>query len=83
MVPLQAHFKGDPIHRRLHILSLASLLITLAFLIYLSVSNIDSSSRTAFELALAEFTAGASPNKLVDGSSGETVAEGLRYIHVS
>ncbi len=77
----QAYFKVAPLHRRLHALALASLTVTLAFLILLSVSKITNSSQPALELGRAEFN-GAAPTKLVDGKSGETVAENLRYINV-
>lgn len=78
----QACFKVAPLHRKLHALALASLTVTLAFLILLSVSKITKSSHPALELGRAEFN-GAAPTKLVDGKSGETVAENLRYINVS
>lgn len=82
MIPLQASFKVAPLHRRLHIVSLTSLTITLAFLILLSVSKISSSSGASLQLAGADF-GGDPPFKLIDGSSGETVTEDLRVIHVS
>ncbi|KAI0088460.1 hypothetical protein BDY19DRAFT_1007191 [Irpex rosettiformis] len=65
---------------KLHIIALLSLATALALLILLSVSNISDSRNGALELGMAAFN-GASPTKLVDRKTGETVvAEGLSRI---
>ncbi len=82
LVPLQAQSKVAPLHRKLHVLAVASLIVTLAFLILLSVSNIHPSGGSSLGFGRAGFLGGIAPVKLVDGKSGETVAEDLRGINV-